>query len=92
METVSFLKNSWLGWMLRYYLFGEKYRNLHYDFGDQNMENMKSVLFQEPYTNFYVLLYRPRYGDIVPMSKYYHQSIELKKFFVITETTSDFLK
>ena len=56
----SFIFEENLGWMLRYYLFGEKYRNLHYDFGDQNMENMKSVLFQEPYTNFYVLLYRPR--------------------------------
>ena len=59
----SFLFEQNLSWMLRYYLFGEKHRSLHYDFGDQNMENMKSVLFQEPYTNFYVLLYRPRYGD-----------------------------
>jgi len=53
-----------LGWMLRYYLFGEKFRNLHYDFGDQNMVNMKQVLFKEPYTNFYLLVYRPRYSDI----------------------------
>ncbi len=57
----SFLFEENLGWMLRYYLFGEKYRSLHYDFGDQNMENMIGMLFQEPYTNFYVLLYRPRY-------------------------------
>ena len=55
--------------MLRYYLFGEKYRSLHYDFGDQNMENMKGMLFQEPYTNFYVLLDRSRHDDIFQISK-----------------------
>ena len=65
----NFIFEETLGWMLRYYLFGEKYRNLHYDFGDQNMQNMKNILLQEPYTNFYVLLYRPRYGDIVPMNQ-----------------------
>ncbi|MBT4127619.1 MAG: hypothetical protein HOE32_03090, partial [Nitrospina sp.] len=30
----NFIFEETLGWMLRYYLFGEKYRNLHYDFGD----------------------------------------------------------
>jgi len=65
----NFIFEETLGWMLRYYLFGEKYRNQHYDFGDENMQNMKSILLQEPYTNFYVLLYRPRYGDIVPMNQ-----------------------
>ena len=65
----NFIFEETLGWMLRYYLFGEKYRNQHYDFGDKNMQNMKSILLQEPYTNFYVLLYRPRYGDIVPMNQ-----------------------
>ena len=75
-EIKSFLQNGDnfifeenLGWMLRYYLFGEKYRNLHYDFGDENMQNMKSILLQEPYTNFYLLLYRPKYSDIVPINK-----------------------
>jgi len=77
----SFIFEENLGWMLRYYLFGEKYRNLHYDFGDQNMENMKSVLFQEPYTNFYVLLYRPRYGDIVPMSQILSPEYRVEEIF-----------
>ena len=77
----SFIFEQDLGWMLRYYLFGEKYRNLHYDFGDQNMENMKSVLFQEPYTNFYVLLYRPRYGDIVPMSQILSPEYRVEEIF-----------
>ncbi len=65
----NFIFEENLGWMLRYYLFGEKYRNLHYDFGDENMQNMKSILLQEPYTNFYLLLYRPKYSDIVPINK-----------------------
>ena len=65
----SFLFEQDLSWMLRYYLFGEKYRSLHYDFGDQNMENMKGMLFQEPYTNFYVLLDRSRHDDIFQISK-----------------------
>ena len=77
----SFIFEENLGWMLRYYLFGEKYRNLHYDFGDQNMENMKSVLFQEPYTNFYVLLYRPRYGDMVPMSQILSPEYRVEEIF-----------
>ena len=77
----SFIFEEDLGWMLRYYLFGEKYRNLHYDFGDQNMENMKSVLFQEPYTNFYVLLYRPRYGDMVPMSQILSPEYRVEEIF-----------
>ena len=38
MKGESFLFEQDLSWMLRYYLFGEKYRNLHYDFGDQNTE------------------------------------------------------
>ena len=65
----NFIFTEDLGWMLRYYLFGEKYRSQHYAFGDENMQNMKSILLQEPYTNFYLLLYRPRYGDIVPMNQ-----------------------
>ena len=77
----SFIFEENLGWMLRYYLFGEKYRNLHYDFGDQNMENMKSVLFQEPYTNFYVLLYRPRYGDMVPMIQILSPEYRVEEIF-----------
>jgi len=77
----NFIFEETLGWMLRYYLFGEKYRNLHYDFGDQNMENMKSVLFQEPYTNFYVLLYRPRYGDMVPMSQILSPEYSVEEIF-----------
>jgi hypothetical protein len=77
----SFIFEQNLGWMLRYYLFGEKYRNLHYDFGDQNMENMKSVLFQEPYTNFYVLLYRPRYGDLVQMTQILSPEYRVEEIF-----------
>ena len=77
----SFIFEQNLGWMLRYYLFGEKYRNLHYDFGDQNMGNMKSVLFQEPYTNFYVLLYRPRYGDMVPMFQILSPEYRVEEIF-----------
>jgi 4-amino-4-deoxy-L-arabinose transferase-like glycosyltransferase len=77
----NFIFEENLGWMLRYYLFGEKYRNLHYDFGDQNMENMKSVLFQEPYTNFYVLLYLPRFGDIVPISQALSPEYKVEEIF-----------
>ncbi len=65
----SLLFTETLGWMLRYYLFGDKYRNLHYDFGNQNMENMKVLLAKEPYTNYYLLLYRLRFGDLLPMRK-----------------------
>tara|TARA_B110000914_G_scaffold175981_1_gene157296 strand:- start:1028 stop:2608 length:1581 start_codon:yes stop_codon:yes gene_type:complete len=65
----NFIFEENLGWMLRYYLFGEKYRSQHYAFGDENMQNMKSILLQEPYTNFYLLLYRPKYSDIVPINK-----------------------
>ena len=77
----SFIFEEDLGWMLRYYLFGEKYRNLHYDFGDQNLENMKSVLFQEPYTNFYVLLYRPRFDDIVLMRQILAPEYRVEEIF-----------
>ena len=77
----SFIFEQNLGWMLRYYLFGEKYRNQHYDFGDQNMENMKSVLYQEPYTDFYVLLYRPRYGDMVPMFQILSPDFRIEEIF-----------
>ena len=45
------------------------------------MENMKSVLFQEPYTNFYVLLYRPRYGDMVPMSQILSPEYRVEEIF-----------
>jgi len=77
----SFIFEQNLGWMLRYYLFGEKYRNLHYDFGDQNMKNMKSVLFQEPYTKFYVLLYRPLYGDMMPMLQILSPEYKVEEIF-----------
>ena len=77
----SFLFEQDLSWMLRYYLFGEKYRNLHYDFGDQNMENMKGMLFQEPYTNFYVLLDRNHHDDIVPISKTLAPEYKAEKIF-----------
>jgi hypothetical protein len=77
----NFIFEETLGWMLRYYLFGEKYRNQHYDFGDENMQNMKSILFQEPYTNFYVLLYRPRYGDIVPMNQILSPEYRVEEIF-----------
>ena len=77
----NFIFEETLGWMLHYYLFGEKYRNLHYDFGDQNMQNMKNILLQEPYTNFYVLLYRPRYGDIVPMNQILSPEYRVEEIF-----------
>jgi hypothetical protein len=77
----NFIFEETLGWMLRYYLFGEKYRNLHYNFRDEDMGNMKKIIFQEPYTNFYVLLYRPRYGDIVPISKTLTPEYKAEKIF-----------
>ena len=88
----SFLFEETLGWMLRYYLFGEKYRNLHYDFGDQNMENMKGVLFQEPYTNFYLLLYRLRYGDLLPMRKILAPEYRVDEIFQSTGDNFRFYK
>jgi len=77
----NFIFEETLGWMLRYYLFGEKYRNLHYNFRDEDMGNMKKIIFQEPYTNFYVLLYRPLYGDIVPISKTLTPEYKAEKIF-----------
>ena len=77
----NFIFEETLGWMLRYYLSGEKYRNLHYNFGDEDMGNMKKIIIQEPYTNFYVLLYRPLYGDIVPISKTLTPEYKAEKIF-----------
>ena len=37
----SFLFEQSLGWMLRYYLYGEKYRRQHYAYKEKNLENMK---------------------------------------------------
>jgi len=63
----SFLFEQSLSWMLRYYLFGEKYRRQHYDYEEKNLAHMKTVLWNEPYTDFYVLFDRAHQNDIPRM-------------------------
>ncbi len=66
----SFLFEQSLGWMLRYYLFGEKYRRQHYDYEEKNLAHMKTVLWNEPYTDFYVLFDRAHQNDIPRMRSF----------------------
>ncbi|HIB94649.1 MAG TPA: hypothetical protein EYO60_10265 [Candidatus Lambdaproteobacteria bacterium] len=53
---------------------------------------MKGMLFQEPYTNFYVLLYRPRYGDLVPMREILSPEYRMDKIFHSTGDNFRFYK
>ena len=77
----SFLFEQSLGWMLRYYLFGEKYRRQHYDYEEKNLAHMKSVLWNEPYTDFYVLFDRVHQNDIPRMSSFLAPEYKMDTIF-----------
>ena len=77
----SFLFEQNLGWMLRYYLFGEKYRRQHYDYKEKNMANMKAIMLKEPYTNFYVLFDRDHQNDIPRMESFLSPKYKMNNIF-----------
>ena len=77
----SFLFEQSLGWMLRYYLFGEKYRRQHYDYEEKNMSNMKSFILKEPYTDFYVLFDRVHQNRIPTMSSFLAPEYKMNTIF-----------
>jgi 4-amino-4-deoxy-L-arabinose transferase-like glycosyltransferase len=77
----SFLFEQSLGWMLRYYLFGEQYRRQHYDYEDHDLANMKAFISQEPYTNFYVLFDRAKQIDIPRMSSFLAPEYSMNAIF-----------
>ena len=77
----SFLFEQSLGWMLRYYLYGEKYRREHYDYKDKNLENMKAKIWKEPYTDFYVLFDRAHQSDIFRMRSFLSPEYEMNAIF-----------
>ena len=77
----SFLFEQSLGWMLRYYLYGEKYRRQHYAYKEKNLENMKAKIWEEPYTDFYVLLDRDHQNDISRMSSFLSPEYKMNIIF-----------
>ena len=77
----SFLFEQSLGWMLRYYLYGEKYRRQHYGYKEKNLANMKDILWKEPYTDFYVLFDRVHQNDIPRMSSFLAPEYKMNTIF-----------
>ena len=77
----SFLFEQTLGWMLRYYLYGEKYRRQHYGYKEKNLANMKAILWKEPYTDFYVLFDRVHQNDIPRMSTFLAPEYKMNTIF-----------
>ena len=88
----SFLFEQSLGWMLRYYLFGEKYRRQHYDYEEKNLSNMKALIWKEPYTDFYVLFDRVHQNDIPRMSSFLAPEYKMNTIFQSTGGNFKFYK
>ena len=79
-EGESVLFERTLGWLLRYYIYKGDYRREEY-FEDGRFLNIKNVLFQEPYSNFYTLFASFHYDDIAPIRKILFPEYKLEKIF-----------
>ena len=67
-NSKSMIFANQVGWGLDFYLRGVNNRREAYYLGE-NLEDMKSMLKTEPYTNFYILFYRSLFHQIEEVRK-----------------------
>ena len=79
-EGESVLFERTLGWLLRYYIYKGDYRREEY-FEDGRFLNIKNVLFQEPYSNFYSLFASFHYDDIATIREILFPEYKMEKIF-----------